>query len=92
MTSGLIWQLDGEQRLTYGEIEEYVANLNQSRFAGQGDWRLPTIEEAMSVMSLQWKSALCILMLYLTSLYLQSVLLTAWSLRSIGWLATKTHQ
>ena len=34
----------------YDNAKKYVAQLNASRFAGYSDWRLPTLEEAMSLM------------------------------------------
>lgn len=46
--SGLMWQQDG----VYGNIEEVRTKLDQmnsERFAGYTDWRLPTIEEAMTL-------------------------------------------
>jgi hypothetical protein len=33
--------------------ETYVGGLNAERFAGFGNWRLPTLEEAMSLMEPQ---------------------------------------
>lgn len=36
--------------MTYKAAQEYVLKLNQQRFAGCNDWRLPTLEEAMSLM------------------------------------------
>jgi hypothetical protein len=35
---------------TYAKAEKYVRDLNAQRFAGYSDWRLPTLEEAMSLM------------------------------------------
>jgi hypothetical protein len=33
--------------LTYNDAEKYIHELNQRKFAGNKDWRLPTLAEAM---------------------------------------------
>ena len=48
--SGLMWQQSGSDRMAYESTKAYVAQLNSDRFAGYSDWRLPTLEEAMSLM------------------------------------------
>jgi len=49
--SGLMWQQSGSaNEISYSEAKEYVARLNSDQFAGYNDWRLPTLEEAMSLM------------------------------------------
>ncbi len=49
--TGLMWQQSGSSNsMTYAEAEKYVRDLNHQRFAGYNDWRLPTLEEAMSLM------------------------------------------
>ena len=49
--TGLMWQQSGSQEyMTYAEAENYVADLQNKRFVGFNDWRLPTLEEAMSLM------------------------------------------
>lgn len=48
--TSLSWQREGSsETLRFDEAQEYVARLNQARFAGAADWRLPTLEEAMSL-------------------------------------------
>jgi len=48
--TGLIWQQSGSSKsMTYEEAEKYIKQLNQKRFAGYNDWRLPTLEEVMSL-------------------------------------------
>ncbi len=48
--SGLLWQRGGsENYMTYHSAEAYIDSLNRIRFAGYQDWRLPTVEEAMSL-------------------------------------------
>ncbi len=47
-TTGLMWQQSGsENDMTFNDAEKYVRDL---RLAGYSDWRLPTLEEAMSLM------------------------------------------
>lgn len=49
--SGLVWQQGGsEQPIESYKAEVYVAKLNQINFGGYSDWRLPTLEEAMTLM------------------------------------------
>jgi serine/threonine-protein kinase len=49
-TTGLTWQQSGsEQSMNYGEAKRYIRELNRQQFAGHKKWRLPTLEEAMSL-------------------------------------------
>lgn len=49
--TGLTWQQSGSSdSVTYADAEKYVLDLNAKKFAGFNDWRLPTLEEAMSLM------------------------------------------
>jgi hypothetical protein len=49
--TGLMWQQSGSANyMSYADPEKYVRDLNNQRFAGYNDWRLPTLEEAMSLM------------------------------------------
>jgi len=54
--SGLMWQRggSGERNGLQGDrkdADEYVRGLNAKKYAGFDDWRLPTLEEAMSLMT-----------------------------------------
>ncbi len=54
--SGLIWQQSGSSdSMTYDEAKNYIKELNEKGFAGYKDWRLPTLEEAMSLMEAEKK-------------------------------------
>jgi hypothetical protein len=47
----LMWQQDGsDYDLEFDKAKEYITELNEKKFAGFNDWRLPTLEEAMSLM------------------------------------------
>ncbi|MGH7595549.1 MAG: TIR domain-containing protein [bacterium] len=49
--TGLFWQQAGSpQEITYADAEKYIRELNTKRFTGYNDWRLPTLEEVMSLM------------------------------------------
>ena len=49
--TGLMWQQNGSlEAITYEKAEGYIKELNRKGFAGFHDWRLPTLEEAMSLM------------------------------------------
>ncbi len=48
--SGLMWQQHGANReMTYKGAKAYIDKINSDQFAGYSDWRLPTLEEAMSL-------------------------------------------
>ena len=47
--TGLVWQQSGSSRLTLEEARKYIQKLNEQKFTGYSDWRLPTLEEAMSL-------------------------------------------
>jgi serine/threonine-protein kinase len=50
-TTGLTWQQSGsKEEIIYEKAERYIRDLNKKRFVGHNDWRLPTLEEAMSLM------------------------------------------
>jgi hypothetical protein len=49
--AGLMWQQAGsETMMTHQDAMQWVQTLNQQNFAGFRSWRLPTLEEAMSLM------------------------------------------
>jgi hypothetical protein len=49
--SGLMWQQSGSaETLDHEHAPVYIDQLNEESLAGFNDWRLPTLEEAMSLM------------------------------------------
>ena len=49
--TGLMWQKSGsDTSLTYKEAQSYIMQLNAQQFAGYSDWRVPTIQELMSLL------------------------------------------
>jgi serine/threonine-protein kinase len=50
--TGLMWQQAGsDYPVTWHEAHEYVTRLNEKRFAARADWRLPTVNELMSLLT-----------------------------------------
>jgi serine/threonine-protein kinase len=50
-TTGLIWDKKGSiGKMTWPDAHRYVATLNDHRLAEKNGWRLPTIEELMSLL------------------------------------------
>ncbi len=50
ITTGLFWEKAGsEMPLTFERIQDYVQQLNERKVGGISTWRLPTLEETMSL-------------------------------------------
>ncbi len=48
---GLTWQQSGSKdHITYDEAKRYITQLNRDKFAGYNDWRLPTLQEAITLL------------------------------------------
>ena len=71
--TGLMWQKGGSERMSLDDAGKYVNRLNDERFAGFSDWRLPTLEEAMSLMEPHADDALHIAPVF------QSTVSTMWT-------------
>jgi hypothetical protein len=51
-STNLMWQQTGSDRqYPFAQAKTEIQSLNKQHFAGQVDWRLPTIEEAMSLLT-----------------------------------------
>lgn len=50
MVTGLMWQIDGYDITSIRRMVGHAKNANEQKFAGYSDWRLPTMEEALSLM------------------------------------------
>jgi serine/threonine-protein kinase len=49
--TNLVWQQSGTPYpLTWHDAHDYIDILNRRRFAGRSDWRLPTVDELMSLL------------------------------------------
>ncbi len=58
--TGLMWQQSGsEAYMEFKNAEQWIIELNRNGFAGFHDWRLPTLEEAMSLMEPEQANGLC---------------------------------
>jgi hypothetical protein len=59
--TGLMWQQSGSNDLMdFEQAKNWILELNKKGFAGYHDWRLPTVEEAMSLMESEEKEGLYI--------------------------------
>jgi len=49
--TGLMWQRHGTDITSIRKVQNILTKHNQEAFGGYSDWRLPTIEEALSLMT-----------------------------------------
>ncbi len=50
--TGLVWQQSGSEfPLSWSRAKDYIQELNASRFAGSSTWRLPTIDELVTLLT-----------------------------------------
>lgn len=51
-TTGLLWQRSGSPYpMTFPEARNYIQALNQAKYAEKTNWRMPTIDELMSLLT-----------------------------------------
>jgi hypothetical protein len=50
LRTGIMWQRAGSDITNLRRVRENIKDLNLRRFAGYADWRLPTMEEAFSLL------------------------------------------
>ncbi|MFH1216134.1 MAG: DUF1566 domain-containing protein [Pseudomonadota bacterium] len=55
-TTGIMWQRGGCDINSIRKIQAYIRQLNDEKFAGYDDWRLPTMTEALSLLEPQKNS------------------------------------
>ncbi len=48
--TGVMWQRGGADITSIRKMQAYIKKMNDSRFAGYDNWRLPSMEEALSLM------------------------------------------
>ena len=55
--TGLMWQREpAPERMTWPDAQRYIQQLNETRFAGYADWRLPHNDELASLFLLEENS------------------------------------
>lgn len=51
-TTGLTWEQSGSVKpVPFEKTQQHIKKLNKDGYGGYSDWRLPTLEEAMSLMT-----------------------------------------
>lgn len=51
-TTGLVWQQSGSEfPLTWSQAKSYIQELNSSKFAQSSTWRLPTVDELITLLT-----------------------------------------
>ncbi len=59
--TGLMWHQSGSPSfMAYRKVQEWIEDLNRTGYAGYFDWRLPTVEEAVSLLENDKKNGLYI--------------------------------
>lgn len=69
-TTGLTWQQSGApDEMSYTASKEYIKWLNDTSFADCNNWRLPTLEEAVSLMETEKMNNEGIYSLYINPIF-----------------------
>ncbi|MFU8819674.1 MAG: DUF1566 domain-containing protein [Desulfurivibrio sp.] len=50
LRSGVMWQRGGCDITNHRNVAAYIKSLNEQKFAGFADWRLPTMEEGLALL------------------------------------------
>ncbi len=50
LKSGVMWQRGGCDITNHRNVAAYIKGLNEEKFAGFNDWRLPTLEEGLALL------------------------------------------
>ncbi len=56
LKTGVVWQKGGLDIASIRTMQKEIEKLNATGFAGHNDWRMPTMEEAMSLMETEKNS------------------------------------
>ena len=76
--TSLMWQQSvSEERLNWREAEAYLQQVNETELAGFSDWRIPTVEELLSLMTQKAKND------YFIDPSFRNDLLSTWSIDTI---------
>ena len=51
LATGLMWQREGQDIMSYRMLCREVEAINKKEYAGYSDWRIPSLAEAMSLMA-----------------------------------------
>ena len=55
--TGLMWQKSGsDEEISYNKSKSYIEMINNSKYAGYNDWRLPTLDELKSLLTKEKQS------------------------------------
>lgn len=52
-----MWQQSGSDNMIFEDVKKYINEINEKRFADFNDWRLPTLEEGLSLMEPKQKNS-----------------------------------
>ena len=50
LATGLMWEVFASKKVTFEGAQQYLRKLNDKKWAGFSDWRLPTTEEFQSIL------------------------------------------
>ena len=74
----LMWlKVENEERLSWKESETFTTRMNEHNLAGFSDWRIPTVEELLSLMEPNMKDGR-----YIDPVF-QKAILNTWSIDTI---------